>query len=172
MLSKSVQQLQSLQEQALSKDNDSPTAQENVKPGSTTLPILPLAKDELSSLQFQDRIELATISMCDLSDNSARWWASLLESVEDAYSQYLSSTPIERLSVKPASSAFTGGKWTRVNARACSMLLAAVDETVKQDLISRRISQDMVQSIYRRYIIHQPGGSAEKNHALSQLQQV
>ena len=172
MLSRSVQQLQALQEQALAKDHDSPTAQENVKPGSTTLPILPLAKDELSSLQFQDWIELATISMCDLSDNSAKWWASLLEAVEDAYTRYLSATPIERLSVKPISTELTMGKWTRVNVRACSMLLAAVDETVKQDLISRRISQDMVQSVYRLYIIYQPGGSAEKNHVLGQLQQV
>ena len=72
------------------------------------------------------------------------------------------SLPLQRLQEK---------KWVRVNARACSILLAAVDETVKQDLISRRISQDMVQSMYRVYIIYQPGGSAEKSHVLSQLQQ-
>ena len=50
------------------------------------------------------------------------------------------------------------------------MLLSAVDDSIKQDLIARRISQDMVQSIFRLYIAYQPGGSAEKGHVLRQLQ--
>ena len=170
MLSRSVQQLQSLQTQAMLKGSDSPSAQENVKPGSTTLPSLPAPKDESASLQFQDWIELVTIAMSDLSDNSSLWWAKLLESVEEAYSRFLAATPIERLSIKPAASGLATGKWTRVNARACSMLLMAVEEAIKQDLIARRISQDMVQCVYRLFIMYQPGGSSEKTHVLRQLQ--
>ena len=50
------------------------------------------------------------------------------------------------------------------------MLLAAVDETMKQDLIAPRVSQNIVKSIFRLYIVYQPGGSAEKSHVLRQLQ--
>ena len=169
-LSKSVQQLQSLQAQAMSRSADSPTAQENVKPGSTTLQALPAPKDEMSSLHFQDWLEIATIAMSDLSDSSADWWSKLLDAVNAAYSRFLAATPIERLSIRPSSEGLTSGKWVRVNARACSMLLAAVDEITKQDLIARRISQDMVQSVFRLFVIFQPGGSAEKTHVLKQLQ--
>ena len=169
-LSRSVQQLQSLQEQALNRGVGSPTAQENVKPGSATLQSLPAPKDETSSLLFQDWLEIATIAMSDLSDSSAEWWAQLLDAVNEAYGKFLAATPIERLSIRPSSGGLTSGKWVRVNARACSMLLAAVDEVTKQDLIARRISQDMVQSVFRLFVIYQPGGSAEKTHVLKQLQ--
>ena len=169
-LSQSVQQLQDLQAKALTKDADSPTSPENVKPGSASLPNLQPPKDETSSLHFQDWIEISTIVMSDLSDNSARWWSRLLETVDEAYSRYLAATPIERLSIKPLDAGLTTGKWTRVNARACSMLLSAIDEGIKQDLVARRITQDMVHSIFRLYIAYQPGGSAEKGHVLKQLQ--
>ena len=141
-----------------------------MKPGSATLPTLPAPKDEMSSLHFQDWLEIATISMSDLSDSSAEWWSRLLKAVNEAYSRFLAATPIERLSIKPSSEGLTSGKWVRVNARACSMLLTAVDEVTKQDLIARRISQDMVQSVFRLFVIFQPGGSAEKTHVLRQLQ--
>ena len=154
-----MQQLQVLQAKALTKDADSPTAQENVKPGSVSLPMLSPPKDEMSSLHFQDWVEVATIVMSDLSDNSASWWTRLLEIVDEAYQRYLAATPIERLSIRPVDVGLTGGKWTRVNARACSMLLSAVDESLKQDLVARRISQDMVQAIFRLYIAYQPGVS-------------
>ena len=168
-LSQSAQQLQALQAQAMSKDADSPTTQENVKPGSISLPQLSPPKDEMSSLHFQELIEIVTITMSDLSDNSANWWTRLLKVVQEAYARYLAATPIERLSLKPLDTGLTSGKWVRVNARACSMLLA-VDDSIKQDLIARRISQDMVQSIFRLYIAYQPGGSAEKGHVLRLLQ--
>ena len=169
-LSQSVRQLQSLQAQALTRNSESPTSPENVKPGSPSLPLLAAPKDEQASLLFQDWVEIATITMSDLSDNSADWWAQLIRNVEETYARYLASTPIERLAIRPTAISLTTGKWTRVNARACSMLLAAVDESIKQDLIARRISQDMVQSVYRLYISYQSGGSAEKTHVLKQLQ--
>ena len=169
-LSKSVQQLQTLQAQALQREPESPTAQENVKPGSMTLPDLPWPDGGQSPPHLQDWVEIVGIDMSDLSDRSAEWWRLLHSRVDSAYTIYLDATPIERINVAPVSEDLCSGRWVRVSARACAMLLAVVDSTVRQDRIARRVSQDMTQCVFRLYVLYQAGGSSEKTYVLKQLQ--
>ena len=56
-----------------------------------------------------------------------------------AYERWVVSSPIERLRIQPDDRPeLVEGKWSRVNARACVMLLGALDEAVKADLIARK----------------------------------
>ena len=56
-------------------------------------------------------------------------------------------------------SELTEGKWGRVNARACAMLLDALDPNVKSDIIARKANQAASQILFRLYTTYQPGGT-------------
>ena len=58
----------------------------------------------------------------------------------------------------------------RLNSRAASMLLAALDSSVKADLVLRRSTHSTSQILYRVLTLFQPGGENEKRLMLDQLQ--
>ena len=58
----------------------------------------------------------------------------------------------------------------RVNARACSMLLDALDSAVKSDIIARKANQAAPKILFRLYTTYQPGGTGERNLVLTNLQ--
>ena len=61
--------------------------------------------------------------MHDLSASSGVWWAGVINLVREAYSKWLSATPLERLQLEPTGhEVWTTAKWTRVNSRACSLI--------------------------------------------------
>ena len=64
----------------------------------------------------------------------------------------------------------TEGKWGRVNARACAMLMDALDPVVKADLIARKANHSASHILFRLYTTYQPGGTGERNLVLSNLQ--
>ena len=79
--------------------------------------------------------------MTDLSDSSQLRWTSVLKLSRDAFARSSVSSP-ERLRVTPDErSEIVEGKWSRVNAWACAMLLEALDASVKPDIIARRATQ-------------------------------
>ena len=63
-----------------------------------------------------------------------------------------------------------GVKWGRVNARACAMLLGALDPSVKADIIARKANQVAARILFRLYTTYQPGGTGERNLVLTNLQ--
>ncbi|CAE7233153.1 RE1 [Symbiodinium natans] len=96
---------------------------------------------------------------------------AVLRTVEGSYSKWLGATQLERLTIQPEDADFAvKGRWTRVNARACQLLLNAVPEVVRSDLIARRATQDVTQLVFRLFVLYQPGGSSERGHTLAQLQ--
>ena len=172
-IARGVRQLQELQERSLQGNagGASPGGTESVKPGLQSLLSLasPGAKD--SPLIFQDWIEVISTGMKDLSDNSGAWWEAVLRTVEESYARWLGATQLERLSIKPEGAEYAvTGRWARVNARACQLLLNAVPEGVRSDLIARRATQDVTQMVFRLFVTYQPGGSSERGHTLMQLQ--
>ena len=163
-----VQQLQSLQAQQLKvKGDDAPEA---VKPGITTLPKLVAPSPSGGSLEFQDWLELVSGLMTDLSDSSQLWWTSVLQLARDAFACWSTSSPVERLRVAPDDrTEIVEGKWSRVNARACAMLLESLDASVKADIIARRATQNAAHIMYRLHTIYQPGGTSERDLILRNL---
>ena len=170
-LAQSMRQLQELQVKALTKtdaDGDSP---EVVKTAVTTLPTLDSPEGDQCGLVFQDWMVQITTAMQDLSTSSGVWWESVKEVVLKAYTRWLAASPIERLGIEPAGSQdLTSGRYVRVNARSCAMVLQAIPEAIKVDLIARRATQSMPSLLFRLYTVYQPGGAGERSVILQRLQ--
>ena len=165
-----VQQLQALQAQNLSstKKADAP---EQVKTAITAFPKLVPPNPAGGSLEFQDWLQLIAGLMGDFSDSSQLWWSGVVQVTKDAYERWVTSSPIERLRVEPDDRPeITEGKWGRVNARACAMLMDALDPVVKADLIARKANHSASHILFRLYTTYQPGGTGERNLVLSNLQ--
>ena len=164
-----MQQLQTLQANQLNtpKKEDAP---ESVKTGITALPKLAPPDPSGGSLDFQDWLQQISGLMSDFSDSSQVWWSAVVQVSKDAYDRWVTASPIERLQVEPDDrTELTEGKWGRVNARACSMLLEA-DPAVKSDIIARKANQAAPKILFRLYTTYQPGGTGERNLVLTNLQ--
>ena len=169
-LTKSMTQLQDMQVKSLQKtlDEDAPEA---VKTSAPVLPALLLPEGISTGIILQDWLAQIAIAMQDLSPSSGTWWAKVMGVVQSTYTKWLGATPLERLQLQPQNyMSLAEGKWVRVNARACSMLLQSLAEPVKQDLIARRIVQHAVLILFRLHTMYQPGGASEKSLVLGNLQ--
>ena len=165
-----MQQLQTLQANQFNtpKKEDAP---ESVKTGITALPKLAPPDPSGGSLDFQDWLQQISGLMSDFSDSSQVWWSAVVQVSKDAYDRWVTASPIERLLVEPDDrTELTEGKWGRVNARACSMLLEALDPAVKSDIIARKANQAAPKILFRLYTTYQPGGTGERNLVLTNLQ--
>ena len=169
-LTKSMTQLQEMQVKSLQKglDDDAPEA---VKSAVTVLPPLAAPEGYSTGIMLQDWLAQIAVAMQDLSPSSGMWWTKVMELVQVTYAKWLSCTPLERLQLQPASSSeLAEGRWTRVNARACSMVLQSLVDVVRQDLIARRVVQNAVLILFRLHTTYQPGGASEKTLVLQSLQ--
>eukprot|EP00439_Symbiodinium_sp_Y106_P024919 s8393_g3.t1 len=63
----------------------------------------------------------------------------------------------------------TTARWTRVNSRACSLILQCLVETIRLDLIARRAVQSAPLVLFRLHTCYQPGGASERSAVLSNL---
>ena len=170
-LTKGIQQLQELQVQAMSKAT-STSAVETVKPGTMALTPMPEAKEGAeSALTFQDWLEISASTMSDISEASGTWWLGVIEQVEHTYEKWLAATPLERLSIEPLNTeTWTTGRWARVNARASTMIINSMTESLRIDMVARRATQNCVKMMFRAYTFYQPGGGAERQDVLRRLQ--
>ena len=170
-LAQSMHQLQELQVKALSKGDAEGESPEVVKTAVTTLPTLGSPEGDQCGLIFQDWMVQITTAMQDLSTSSGTWWESIKEVVLKAYTQWLAASPIERLGIEPTGSQeLISGKYVRVNARSCAMVLQAIPESIKTDLVARRATQSMPLLLFRLYTVYQPGGAGERSTILQRLQ--
>ncbi|CAE7396943.1 TY2B-B, partial [Symbiodinium sp. CCMP2592] len=162
--------MKDMQARSLQKglEEDSPEA---VKSSVTVLPLLQAPEGQSTGIVLQDWIAQVTVAMQDLSPSSGSWWSKVMALVQTTYSAWLGRTPLERLQLQPTNSgSLAEGRWTRVNARACSMLLQSLSEAVRQDLIARRVVQNAVLIMFRLHTTYQPGGASEKTLVLQNLQ--
>ena len=144
---------------------------EAVKPGTSVLPVLPPIRVESASVDLLDWLELIEAPMADLSDGSSTWWRKVRAKAAAAYDVWVVSGPIERLSVFPeAAGDVEEGRWSRVNSRAASMILAALHESIRSELVSRRMTGSVTAILFRLLTLYQPGGEEEKFRTLQQLQ--
>ena len=168
-IAKGVQQLQEIQVQSFRREEDN--SPEQVKSTCSPLPNLKAPSGDNAGVQLQDWLLLVNTSMQDLSATSGQWWEAVTAEVGATYAKWLAATPLERLQVQPkVESALTSGRWTRINARACSLVLASLDETIKEDLVGKRSTQSMVALLFRLHTVYQPGGPHERARVLQNLQ--
>ena len=168
-ITKSIQQLQELQVQSFRKEEDG--SPEQVKSTVPALPFLKAPQGDAAGVQLQDWLSLVSTCMQDLSASSGAWWEDVVREVGVAYARWLSATPLERLQIYPhKDSVYTTGRWTRINARACTLVLASLDDAVKEDLVGRRSTQSMIALLFRLHTVYQPGGPHERAKILQVLQ--
>ena len=75
--------------------------------------------------------------MSDLSDGSAAWWKRVCEQATKAYQAWTDAGPMERLAIAPP-------KNGRVNSRAASVILLALRENVRSEMVARRLTGSTV----------------------------
>ena len=105
-----------------------------------------------------------------LSPSATEWFSSVERAATRHYNQWLVADPLGRLSLDPGGVAtdFDSFKFQRVESRAVSLLLAAIPQGIKEDLITNRWLTS-ASILFRILCIYQPGGSTERAHLLSQL---
>ena len=162
--------LKQMQERDREKDEDK--SPETVKPGTTTLPVLADVNPLTSSVDIMDWLEVITSTMQDLSDGSTAWWAKVRLLANTSYAQWTSASPVEKLNIQPPKDdELESGRWSRVNSRASSMIMMALSEAVRQEMVQRRSTGSATALIFRLLCLYQPGGQQEKVTILQSLQQ-
>ena len=138
--------------------------------GSVELHKLPEWSPESAPVDFQDWLLVLHPQMADLSASSGEWWTRIMEVAGEWYRKHQELTPLERLQHEVvAPKELQGTKWARVEKRACSLLLQAIPESQKEDVIASR-SLSVLGVITRLMVNYQPGGAHEKAAVLMALE--
>ena len=121
-------------------------------------------------VDLQDWLLVIHPQMSDLSQSSAEWWSLTMEEAQAWYRRHQEMKPLEKLKheVKIPQSLATS-KWARVEKRACSMLLQAIPESQKEDIIAAK-ALSVMGIITRLLVNYQPGGAHEKTAVLLALE--
>ena len=144
-----------------------PGMAENVR--SVELPLLPgIREGELGGTVVGDWMTMVAPIMKSMSMNSTAWWEAVTRAAGEAYQLWLGSDPVNRLYVGPDIPRECYTTWARVEQRGQSMLLGALPEGLKGEVLSTR-STNTVEILYRIYVRYQPGGLGEKTLLLRQL---
>ncbi|CAE7708795.1 unnamed protein product [Symbiodinium sp. CCMP2592] len=158
-----------LKQMTVGKDED--RSPEAVKPGVSQLPALPQVKAESSSIDIADWLEMLAAPMSDLSDGSASWWKKVCEQATKSYQAWTDAGPMDKLAISPPKDpSLEDGRWGRVNSRAASMILLALHESVRSEMVARRLTGSTVSLLFRLMTLYQPGGEAERSRILNNLQ--
>ena len=128
---------------------------------------LPKLSGDATAVQYGDWLSVVDTMMGDLSYTSETWWKMVRGVSDQCYQTWLISGPLERLNLKPQATPEMG-MFPRTERRALSMLLAAIPENVRDEMIaSRKLTVD--QLLFRLSVLFQPGGSAERTKLLHML---
>ena len=144
---------------------------ELVKPGVTELPKLP-ELSESSAIDVGDRLHGLQNHMGDLSNGSGLWWREVLSSLAAYYEAYMRASHVGKLSLRPEDYEVVelkDPKWSRVDKRASSMLLACVPESVREELLASRVSGTLA-ILARVIVLCRPGSVVERQQILSSLE--
>ena len=137
--------------------------------GTVDLPSMPEVSPD-AAVEFSDWIYEAEQAIGSLSDRAALWFSACLEVARATYDTYVTSTPLQRLSLTPEIPLeLKDQKWSRLERKVMTLLLNAMKKTAKDEVITYRISS-VPALLYRMYVLYQPGGAAERTTILKHLE--
>eukprot|EP00435_Cladocopium_sp_Y103_P018940 s142_g4.t1 len=167
---KLLQGMQELQKQiVVSKDEAKNDEVEYVR-FSADLPRLPEWSPESAPIEFADWLICLHPYMADLSTSSEAWWDATLSTAKSWYDKHMQLTPIQRLSHLPvATEELKAKKWARLERRSSALLMAALPEGLKEEVISSK-SVTTLGILTKAMIQYQPGGLTERSAILSALE--
>ena len=107
----------------------------------------------------------------DISTGAGLWWSKVKVKAEAFYTHWLNATPIHRAQIEVSlGDELSQPAYSRLEQRVTSMLLAALPENLRQDILASRLLSS-VNVLYRVMIAGQPGGTAERSTLLTFLTQ-
>ena len=171
LLADGITQLQAAMLKQYDKTKDGERSpSENIKPGTSVLPLLKDVAADTACVDIMDWMELIDAPMSDLSDGSASWWRRVVKEAYRTYGLWTLASPVERLTIVPEVGDLESGQWSRVNSRAASMIVMALPDGVKSEVVARRQATSTTKLLYRLLQLYQPGGEDEKVKILGHLQ--
>ena len=143
---------------------------------SVDLPKLPEWQGESAPIDFSDWLVVLASLMADLTPTSEERWSLTLEEARSWYQKHLLKSPLDRLTHQIAPSAkLTLRKWARLEKRAAALLLSAVPESLREEVVSSR-SLSTFGILVKGMIAYQPGSLSERQailgHDLAQMAEV
>ena len=166
LMAKMMEGMTNLQKQIIDgKDHEQESVRSNLE-----LPPLPEWSASSGPVDLSDWLCIIEPLMADLSSSSAEWWSVLMTEAQHWYGQHLKLQPLERVSHEAVASAeLTAPKWARLERRASTMLLMSLPQNLREELVStKRVSA--LRIVCHLMMIYQPGGLAEKELILRQLE--
>ena len=144
---------------------------ELVRSGQLELPRLPEWSADSAPLDLGDWFIMIEPVMGDLSPTSHLWWQLVMEEARGWYGNHQSLSPLDRVSHKPsASGQLQEARWSRLERRASSLLLASLPDSQKEEMVATKNLTPLAM-VARLMTVYQPGGLSEKAIILKALEQ-
>ena len=144
---------------------------ETIRTGSPDLPALQPWEAQHGPLILGDWLLLTDPIVADLSMTAGEWWRTTVKAAEEWYRLHMSLSPLERIKHPcEAPPEITLEKWQRVERRVSSMILQAVPQGVREELVaSRRMTTFGI--VTYLLVAYSPGGVSEKQSILRSLEE-
>ena len=151
------------------KDKGSVGGVEIVRTG-IDLPKLQEWTPQDAPLRMGDWLALLEPVVADMSTSSEEWWRTMMEEVDRWYSAHMLLSPLARVAHRvdqPA--ALQERKWQRLEKRMSSLLMMAVPELQREELISAK-RMNVFAILTHLQTTYQPGGLGERHNLLKSLE--
>ena len=173
VMAKLMEGMQEMQKAFFSRESSGSSrdkSEDQLRGGPMELPALPEWSAQSGPIDFSDWMVLIEPSMSDLSNSSGEWWSLLVKESQDWYSQHLKLQPLDRVDHNPTpSSTLAQWKWARLERRASTLLLMALQPSLREELVaSKRLTA--LRIVCHLMMLYQPGGLGEKELILRQLE--
>ena len=141
----------------------------DLEKSTVDLPALPEYQEEQGASDLQDWLFVSGQMIGALASDAATWWSGTLKAAEAAYKEYMSKSPIERLTVKAVlPDELMDQRYSKLERRVSTMILAALPVAVKGDLVANR-TRGVHQQLFRLLTLCQPGSAQDKAVVIRQL---
>ena len=169
-LAQGIAQLQTAMAMQLGMSASKPEA---IRPGTSAAELPKLGEaDEMAAINVGDWLHGLSGPMGDLTDGSAQWWSQVLASLDSYYSDYVGASAVKRLQLRAddyAGPMLKESRWLRVDKRAASMLLQAVPEAIRTEVLANRLHSTLA-ILARIMTIYRPGSAVERQQVLKALE--
>ena len=138
--------------------------------GNVELHRLPEWAAESAPVDLQDWLLLIHPQLSDMSQSSAEWWDLTMKTAQEWYRRHQGLKPLEKLQHEiKIPKELTKQKWKRLEKRASSLLLQALPESQKEDILSAK-NLTVLGIMTKLLLNYQPGGAHEKATILNGLE--
>ena len=121
---------------------------------------LPALPSDANALSFGDWLATIQPLIADVSVSAEEWWAVTLKGVDELYTQWLASDPLQRLRLDTGTSS-AATRWPRTERRMTSLLLQAVPDNIKAEAVAAR-KLSVTHLLFTLFVKFQPGGQGER----------